>query len=222
MKNLILLTLLTLGVTLKGQKVMEMDKTMSLGPQPSFYIEIENTPEKVVKNEWKDYLKEQFKKVKYNRKAKEYYTEDGNVSLINGSNDITIYSKLDEGKDLVTLFVWVELADGLVNSDDYSSQAKGTKQYLSDFWIIATKKGISIELEDEEDNLKDFEKDLKNLEKKNKNLHEDIEKFKEKIRQAEADIEENLKNQDDKRVEIEDQKKIIEQVKERLNNVGKN
>ncbi len=68
---------------------------------------------------------------------------------------------------------------------------------------------------------KQFEKDLGKLEKKNSKLHSDIEKFKEKIKKAEAAIEENLVAQDEKRIEIAQQKKVIEEVIERLNKVGK-
>lgn len=204
-----------------AQEVKEQNMTMSLGPQFAFYVEIDDTPKNVVEKEWENYLEEYFKKVKYNRKAKEYYTQNGSVPLINGNKDITIYSKIDEGKGQVTLYMWTDLGDAIVNPDDNASQTDGVRRFLSDFYIIAKKRGITLEMEKEEDNLKDIEKNLSKLEKKNTDLHEDIEKYKEKIRQAESDIEENLKMQDDKRVEIEKQKKVIEAIVTRLNMVGK-
>ncbi len=218
----ILFTLFVLSAfAINAQEVKEQSITMSLGPQYAFYVEIDDTPEKVIEKEWESYLKEYFKKVKYNRKAKETYTQNGAVALINGNKDITIYSKMDQGKGQVTLYVWTDLGTGFVNPDDFAKQTDGVIRFLGDFYVKAKKKGITLEMEKEEDNLKGFEKDLVKLEKNNKDLHEDIEKYKDKIRQAEADIEENLKMQDDKKVEIQNQKKLIEKVIERLNMVGK-
>jgi hypothetical protein len=221
MKKPLILLFSFFSVALLAQDVKEISKSMSLGPQMSYYIEIDNISKKVVEKEWKKFLKQDFKKVKYNRKAKEFYTENGKVGVINGSDPITIYSKLSEGKGQVTLYTWTELSNGVVNSSDYRKQSDGLNTYLQDFYIIAKKKGISIELDKEEDRLKRFNKDLSKLEKKNKDLHADIEKYKNKISKAESDIEANLKSQDDKRVEIEAQKKIVEEVIERLNMVGK-
>ena len=221
MKSLIILVMTALTLSLHAQEIMQMEKSMSLGPQNAFYVEIDDTPEKVVEKEWKDYLKEYSKKVKYNRKAKEHYTEGAKVAVINGTGELTLYSKIEEGKDQVTVYLWTDMGNGFVNTKDFSKQADGVDRFLRDFYILAKKKGIQIELDEEEKELKGLEKDLEKLEKQNKDLHQDIEDYKEKIRRAEADIESNLKAQDDKRVEIENQKKVIEQVIERLNMVGK-
>ena len=221
MKNFLILFFTSFSLTIIGQEVKTMDASMSMGPQTSYYLEIEDVPKKVVESEWKKYLDDNFKRVKYNKKAKEYYTENGSVGMIQGKSKIVIYSKIDEGKNLVTLYTWTKVEDGIVNPEDYSKESDGIKRYLQDFYFVAKKKGISLELEDEEDRMKQFEKDLGKLEKKNSKLHSDIEKFKEKIKKAEAAIEENLVAQDEKRIEIAQQKKVIEEVIERLNKVGK-
>ena len=54
-----------------------------------------------------------------------------------------------------------------------------------------------------------------------KAFHDDIKNYKEKILQAERDIEQNLNDQEDKRIEIEQQKKVIEKTADRLNKVGR-
>ncbi len=223
MKSLVLtlFTLFSLS-NLFAQEVQEQSKTMSMGPHSAFYVDIEGLDKKNAEREWKKYLKENFKKVKRNRKAKEFYTEDGKVNLINGSSPITIYSKIEERKGQSTIYAWVDLGDDLVSSKDHPEQAKGTEQFMSDFWLIGRKKAINMELEKEEKALKKLNGNLSKLEKKNSNLHKDIENYKQKISKAEAGIEENLKQQDDKRVEIEAQNKVIEEVTAKLNNLGKN
>lgn len=220
MKHLFFLLLSFGFVPLNAQEVKDMSKTMSLGPQHAYYIEIKDVSKKVIEDEWEKYQKEYFKKVKYNKKAKEFYTESGKIPLVNGTTPITLYSKLEEGRDLITLYAWVDLGGGFVDPEK-TSESDGLRRFMGDFWVIAKKKAISIELEKEEDHKKGLEKDLAKLQKKKADLESDIEKYKEKIRQAEADIEQNLKDQDTKGIEIKEQIKVIEGVIERLNNVGK-
>jgi hypothetical protein len=221
MKKVFLVLISLISISINGQEINIMKSSMSLGPQTSYYLEIEDIPKKVVEKEWKKYLKDNFKKVKYDRKAKELYTYNGSVGMIQGNDKIVIYSKLDEGKNRVTLYIWTKVDDGIVNPEDYPSESEGVERYLQDFYLVAKKKGISLELETQEDHIKKIQKELDRLEKKNEKLHSDIEKYKKKISKAEADIEENLVEQDEKRIEIAQQKKVIEEIIERLNKVGK-
>ena len=64
-------------------------------------------------------------------------------------------------------------------------------------------------------------KDLEKLIKKNKGYHKDIEKAKEAILKAENAIQQNIKDQEMKRAEVQGQKEIMEMVQKKLNEVGK-
>lgn len=219
MKTLPILIFSFLTTLAVGQDIRQQNKTMSLGPQNAFYVEFDGVDKKIVEDTWEDYLKESFKKVKFNRKAKEYFTESGTVSLISGSRNITIYSKIEEGRDQTTLYAWVDMGDGFLSGD--GREAGNFTNYLSDYWVMAKKKGVEAEIKEEEKRMKGLEKDLSKLEKKNTDLHQDIEDYQNRIRKAESDIEQNLKEQDDKRVEIESQKSILERLIEKLNAIGK-
>ncbi|MBK8698846.1 MAG: hypothetical protein IPN29_04630 [Saprospiraceae bacterium] len=220
MKNLILVFALAVCSTAFSQKIQQQKATMSLGPQPAYYVEVEGADKDLLEDAWKAYIKE-FGKPSYNKKAKEFVSEKVIVSLINGSTPMTLYARLEEGKDLSTIYLWVDLGGAFANGSEHATQSKGVETFLWDFWVSARKKVISLELEKEEKILKDQNKDLSKLENKNKDYHSDIEKYKMKIIEAEKNIETNVKDQEAKRKEIEMQQKAVQAVVARLNSVGK-
>ena len=222
MKNLFsiaMISLFTFG-TIYGQFVKEQETTMSLGNKYSYYVEIDGLSKKDAEKAWKEYV-QSFGKLKYNKKAKEYYLNGAKVPMINGTKTVDLYTRIDEGKGQATVYTWVDLGGAFANPQDHAQAADGSRTFMNDFWIYGRKIAVSNELANEEKVQKDLEKDLSKLEGKNQDLHEEIEKLKEKIRQAEADIEQNLRDQDDKKVSIAQQRKKVEKVVDKLNNVGK-
>lgn len=222
MKNLLflLVTLLISSGLLKSQHVKEQETTMSLGSKYSFYVQVDDLNKKDAEKAWKDYTST-FGKINYNKKAKEYYINGAKIPLINGTKTLDLYSKIEEGKAQSTIFAWMDLGGAFANPQDHQQASEGARTFMNDFWIYSKKIAVSNELAAEEKLQKDMEKDLTKLEKKNTDLHADIEKLKEKIRQNEAEIEQNLKDQDDKKVSIVQQRKKVEKVVDKLNNVGK-
>jgi len=216
----LLLTLFFSVSILHGQEVMEQENTMSLGPKYSYYVEIDGADRKEVERQWKTYVKD-YGKLKYNKKAKEYYINGAKVAMINGTNEMDIYTRIEEGKDQVTVYSWVDLGGAFANPMEHNSQAEGIRTFMSDFWVDIKKKVVGDELKIAERAKEELDKDLVRLERRNESLHEDIEKFKDRIRQAEADIEENLREQDDKRIEIKKQEREVEKVVDKLNGIGK-
>lgn len=208
-----------LFISLNAQ-VSESNQTMSLGPKTSFSIDIDGADKKMTENTWKDYLKE-YGKVEKNKKAKELYMTQVRVPLITGAGEVNLFSKVEEGKNMSTVYLWVDNGSSFVSSDEDEEAASGAIRFMKDFGNILTKKVIAEELKEEEKNLKNFNKDLGKLENKNKDLHEDIEKAKDKIREAEENIVKNLAEQDEKKAEIEAQSEKVSEVTKRLNNVGK-
>ncbi len=201
-------------------QVSEGKQSMSLGLNPAFSVTVDGANKKTTEKLWKDYLKE-YGKVEKNKKAKEFYMTQVRIPSITGTGLVNLFSKIDDTKTSSTIHVWVDNGSSFVSSDESGDSAEGAKHFLREFSYVLQKEVITKELEDEEDRLKDLNKDLSKLEKKNKNLHGDIEKANEKIRKAEQDIEKNLKDQDDKRAEIEAQQEKVQEVTEKLNNVGK-
>ena len=211
---------LSAGFGFSQNNVKFMDKSMSLGNKPSFYIDIEEYDAKNTAKALEDFLKP-FGKAKFNKKAGEYFLNKVSVPAINGSSPLDLYTKVEGGKSITTVYLWTDLGGAFAQSASHPNQSTGIKTFLNDFYIFARKRAVTDELKAEEKKQKDLERDLSKLESKNSDLHKEIEKLQEKIKQAENDIVTNLTEQESKRVEIKRQQKVVEATVEKLNNVGK-
>lgn len=224
MKNSLLI-LATLAFVLTGvfsshaQKVYEDDVNMSLGSKNALFIEIDGADKKKSEKIWKNYVKD-YGKVERNKKAKEYYSQQVAIPMINGASPVNIYSKFEELKEMTRFYLWVDLGGEFANSVDNEKQIEGAEEFLKGYYNEVRKAVVNDELEDEEDILKNVEKDLKKLKDKNEDYHNDIEKAKKKILELEEKIEKNLKEQEEKVVEVESQKEVVSKVTEKLNQIG--
>jgi len=206
---------------INAQTVNEETKSMSLGKQAGFQIDIDGVDEDLTEDVWKDYIKD-FGKGKRNKKAKEYYSVGAKVPLISGADEIDLYVSFDERVNMTSVMLWVDLGGGFVNSDEHPKEAQGAEEFLMNFYLAVKKEAIEKEMKDQEKVMNKMEKGLRKLEKKNSGYHKDIEKAKEKIEKAEKNIEQNLKDQEDQNITIAQQRKVIEEIIERLNNLGRN
>lgn len=218
MKNLLVLFLSVLFISNLSSQVRERSNSMSLGSQNSFMIDLEGAERKMSEKLFKSFFKE-YGKVQKNKKAKEWYMTGAQISLIS-SEPLDIYAKFDEARDYTTMTFWVDNGSAFMSSDEFPRQYRSIEQLLNDFRIDVRKEVIKKELKAEEKRLKGFEKDLSKLEKKNQGYHKDIDKANAAIVKAENNIIQNLKDQEDKKSQIEKQKELVQQVIERLNNVG--
>lgn len=223
MQKLTLLFILFVGsfTLISAQTVSEEMSSMSLGKQSGFQIDIDGADEDLTEDVWKDFIKD-YGKGKRNKKAREYYSVGAKVPLINGASEIDLYIRFDERVNMTTAMLWVDMGGGFVNSNEYPSEAQGAKEFLTNFYLAVKKEAIEKEMKEQEKVMEKMEKELRKLEKKNTGYHKDIEKAKEKIEKAEKNIEQNLKDQEDQNIIIEQQRKVIEEIIERLNNLGRN
>jgi len=198
-------------------QVFDAKQELSVGTQSGFAMDHPDAEKKMVEKALDEVIKE-YGKVKRNRKAKEWNCAECKISSIS-SSPLSIYYKVQEGKGQVTSYLFFDDGTQFLTAD---SDANSSIEELNmKVYHNVQRRVITKELESEEKSLKGFNKDLGKLEKKNKGLHDDIEDYKEKIKKAEKGIEENLQAQEDKNIEIEQQKKKIEEVTEKLNNVGR-
>ncbi len=221
MKNLSLIILMaSLSLTLFSQDIREVEKTISMGAQPAFVINHPNATAKMAETAWEDYMKKNGK-AKKNRKSKEYETLDATINMIS-STPLNVYFLAEQGADMASSYIFFDNGSNFITSNSDNDAADGIYEFLTPFVYGVEKLVIEEELEMEERGLKDLNRDLEKLGKDNEEFHKDIEKWKEKIREAEMEIEKNLQAQDAKGTEIENQKSLIEEVKKKLNAVGKN
>ena len=220
MKTLITFILSACIISLVSAQVEVREQSMesSLGHQNAFAMDHRGADQKMVTKIFEKAFKE-YGKVKKNKKAKEYNCLQ--CSVPGFSNPVNVYFKITKGKGTASSYVFYDDGTQFVSSENSPEEAQRIINDLTYIGHDVSRAVIKKELEAEEDNLKDRNKEQEKLEKKNKNLHEDIEEYKKKIAEAEKAIEKNLQEQEDKKMEIEKQARVIEQVTDKLNNVGK-
>ena len=217
MKYFTLAIILLLTTQLMGQ-ITEQKAALSLGEHNCFVTVYKDAEKKMVEKAVENAIKE-YGKVKRNRKANEWNCLQCKVPGMSGLTNV--YFKVEEGKGQISSYIFFD--DGLqfINSENNPEASALVTKSLKYIGYDVSKQVITKELEREEDMLKDRNKEQKKLEDKNKDLHEDIEEYKRKISEAEKNIEKNLQEQEDKKMEIEKQSRVIQNVTDKLNNVGK-
>ncbi len=192
------------------------NESMSLGSKSSFVMDLSGADKKMADKKWKEFIKD-YGKIEKNKKAKEQSVLQASLPGFEGPTNVTF--KAEEGKDLTRVYFFFDNGTKFIEEGDEDADA--AKVFLRDYVILVDKEVAKIALKDGEGELKKFEKSLSKLEKKNKKLHDDIEKFKKKIAEAEADIQQNLKDQDAAKEDIEGQKVKVSELKDAYNSIGK-
>lgn len=216
MKNFFTLFLFLISFGTLSAQISEQEKSMSVGVYNSLTLELPDTARKFAENLWKKYLKQFKGKTRRNKKAKEYFTENGNLV---GIGSVNMYSHLSGSKTSTDVTVWIDLGDDYLNSYTHSDQYTEAEKMLMYFALEVTREKIKIELEEEEKRLSKLNKKLKKLERANDNYHRDIRVAEEKIKKAENNIKENEVSQEESRSSIELQKAAVEAVKKRLSDL---
>lgn len=220
--NFIKLTTLFLliNVTLYAQ-VTEEQTSMSDGVRNAFIIDLDDANTKLAENVWKSYVGK-IGKTKRDRKSKEWRSESIVIPAVDNSYNVNLTGKFEDLRGNARAYVWLRMDGSYINSEDYTNEARGVKTFLEDYALEVKKAAIGKEVEYEQKELKALEKDLDKLVKKNQGFHKDIKKAEEAIIKAEKNIDENVINQESKKIEIEEQKAALLKIQEKLKAVGKN
>ena len=197
------------------------DYTMSEGVNEALFFELKGADKKKAEGIWKSYIKS-FGKVETNRKSKEIILKEAVIPAINVDGQLMLFTKFEEFDAMTRVYVWFKAGDTFLTESNDRSVLEGTDVFLKEYMFQVEKDVIKDELNNEEKVLGNLQKDLDKLEKKNRGYHDDIEKAKEAIRKAESEIERNLQDQSNKKLEIENQRKKVSAVSDKMNRVGKN
>ena len=200
--------------------VREGERPMSQGSKNALTIDIPKTSAKFAEKLWKDYLKQYKGDTKKDRKTDEWFTDNATIGNIGGANTVDLYAKFSESNDATTLGVWIDLGGAFVGSKEYADKYAAAEKIMTDFALTVQREQTKIQLKDQNDMLIKLERQQRNLEKDKQGLHDDIENWKKRIIKAEADIETNIKNQEDTKLKIEAQKKLVEEVQKKLNSMN--
>lgn len=214
------LFLISFGAQAQTSPVREMDKTMSFGTRPCFRLEFRGADQGMVEDLWKKFAKERFSaKLKKDKKTDELFADQLSSSL--SPNTFTLRSTVEKvSKEDAALNVWFDLGTSFLNRREHAQSANEAVSILTDFYIVVRTAVITNELKDAEDKMKDLESAKRKLEKDNDGLHKDIENYKAKIKKAEDDIVKNEQTQNSNVADQEAQRRMIEEIKIRLQNVG--
>lgn len=219
MKYTTILSLLIflLSVSAVSAQVRERTRTMSKGTESALVVQLPNVEEKLVEDVWQDYIKDAYRgKTKWDRREKEWVTEDVSITAIGGGNTVDLYAVIEQtGKD-VELALWCDLGGAFLSSASHRDRYEEAERMLIDFSRAVAEAGVEAELEQQEDLLKQMENDLKKLQRDNERYHKEIEKAEEAIRQAREEIAKNEKDQEAALRQIEKQQEAVEEVKRKL------
>ncbi len=217
MKNfLLVLVLLNFNIHLLTSQSQEVNRQMSLGIQNGISVSIPNADDKLINKIWKKYT-DDYGKLNKNKKAKEVFIEGAKIKSIFGELPMDLYAVIEEQ----SIIVFFDIKSGFLGSKDHPKEFAEAQRFITEFGYEVQREQVRVELEDEQDKLKQFEKNLDKLKKDNISYNKDIEDAKEKIRKAEANIITNGQDQKKTVSEIESQSKIVDQVKNKLNMIGK-
>jgi hypothetical protein len=200
--------------------VREGERAMSQGSKNALTIDIPKANLKLVEKLWKDYAKQFKGETKRDKKSGEWFTDNAMIGNIGGANTVDMYTSFSELSDMTSMALWIDLGGAYVGSKEFGDKYKAAEKIMTDFSLVVQREQTKQQLEEQQDEQKKMDKQQKKLEDKNLDLHKDIENYKKKIQQAEADIQTNLKQQEEQKVKIEAQKKLVEEIQKKLNSLN--
>lgn len=216
--TLILIFAGSIALSAQYTVVTEVDKPMSFGSRPGFSIGFPNTDPKLVDNVWPDFVKNNFGgKLKKGKKGEK--SAAGLRSTSVSANEFTLYSETEKVGDGTQLNVWFDLGPNFLSRRTDPARTNQTIDVLTRFYYDVRRASVGEEVKAEENNLKDLESKLKKLQRDNTNLTRDIENYKARLKKAEEDLVQNQKDQEATIIDIEKQRKAVEDVRLRQGNV---
>lgn len=218
--HLILIVLFQLGSLYSvAQEMRNGVKSMSGGIQHAVFMDIPGVSEGMVSDTWKDYIKKYGGKHKWNRKAKELFSEA--VMLPNiSSQPINIFAAATPNGSATQFILWLQSPDGtFYTKERLLAQEENLQNLLTHFELEVKREDLRAIIKEEEKLYNKQESDLKKLEKSKERLQKDIEDALNKIKRSEAEIEQNIKDQELSRQQIQSQQDKIDALKKRLSDL---
>ena len=226
MKNLIAIILMlaicvpfaTAQLTQKGlSMVSERTEEMSLGNNSALVLQISETDAKLVGKMWENYVKSYYSgKAEWQRKAKEWFTDNINIPAVGGATPIDLHAKVEESGANATFMLWINMGTTFLNSKDNPEEYQEAEKMVRIFAAEVEKEKVRLEIEKQEKELKALEKELEKLIAANDRYHKEIEKAQEAIKKAEEGIVQNVKDQELAKQKIENQKQVVDGTKKKL------
>lgn len=190
--------------------VVETKESINGMLQNCLVVEIRDVEPELVEKEWKNELK------KYNGKVSEkkgtINAENVQIQVIhlNMMKAAAVILKTVDGSKFSVSF---DLADNdFISSEKYPDKVEAAKKFLYDFSIRIRKTKVMTDLAESRNKLMELQKQHENLIKQKNDLQMDIQKSKELIVQKENEVKLNELNQENKQIEAENMKIVVEKI----------
>ena len=214
---LISLSLLLIAIGLFGQ-VSEESSSMSQGIENAVVLELPEAEDRLVEKLWKSYIRQFKGRTRKIKRSPVWWTEAANLASVSAEN-LDFYSKVVQRGSTVLLYWWIELdEENYLSSGAQPEQYEEVENILLHFSQQVKREYIRLELLDEEKKLKRLQVALRKLERARETYLREIEQAKAKILKAEENILLNDDEQKKAQEMILQQREVIAEVRERLNN----
>ena len=183
---------------------------MSQGEQTAVKMIIPEANLEEVQSGWEKLIKNKTKS-KVQKELDEIYIDQTLITEIY-QEPINLYGKIIEVAGGVEVTTFVEIDNEFID-ESQEDKIKATQQFLRDFGAEQYRKGVEIELKEEQGHLKDLEQRLNKLQKENEKLHKNIKANEANVLNTLADIEVNVADQQQKADEVAQQKQYTFRVR---------
>lgn len=196
-------------------KVKESNESIGEGSHNALVVTLYGVNPSDAEDEFKAFMKEY--DGKRSSKGGAIFIDNALIKEM-GANTVDIYGKANgkKGDPEITFIVAFDLGGAFLNSSEHKGQFNTAEKIVKDFAVKAIKNAVEEQLKGAQKIESKLEDNQKDLEKENKSLNSDIEDYKAKIKRAEDDIVKNKSAQDQKKAEIEAQKKVVGDIETKL------
>ncbi len=196
-------------------KVEEINADMSKGKNRGLKVLIPDVTEKEAIKAWEKLMKGYGAKTVKVKKKDDYLTENAKIPSIS-ENEVDVYTLFNETPEGVFMNVFIDLGGAYLNSDMHPEITKTAKDLIQTFATKVAREAVESKLKEEEKILDKLNKEQKNLEKDKEDYEKDIKDAEETIKKRTSAIKQNVKDQEAKTTEINDQKQKVEKVKAKV------
>lgn len=187
------------------------------GMQLAYVINLDNTTADIANRTWSDFIAKRKSKTMRIKGSRVYQASKVPISGLTG--DITVKSLFEQSGSNTEMRLWFVKNNEYLTPQNDPASYDIIDRFIDDYFTDLEAAQIQLEVDQEVKKLNDLEKELSRLRKNNENLHNDITKAEKTIKESRMKIEENLRAQDQMSDKILEQKKVIEQTKNKLSGI---
>ncbi|MEL6669206.1 MAG: hypothetical protein AAFO91_08235 [Bacteroidota bacterium] len=208
------------GYSTLNAQVNARTLSMSQGVKDAVTLDLPTADQRMVERLWTDFVKDNFdNRNKRNRRSKEMEALNISIPLVSTTGNVDMYSVVNERGEGSELVIWIATNQGYVSPTETPDRYIETEKFLLRFALDVARAQLDEQIEDQEKDLRDMERDLGRMENEQERSRRAIEQARERIAEEERNIEQNIADQEAMRQQMETQRQLIQQTKDRKDNM---